>query len=147
MANTTIREIVDKLYDVVSEISGPGQPLQTVYKRLRAASQQFPYACVDIFEESTSVRFDTSSNENVYSFIIRVVLLDQNSQDDADLRVDIADAVVDKLNSSNVVDTLGGTVCRLDYRGPLPYYEPSLFEQPVMGFDIIVSAGILKPIT
>jgi len=150
---STITEIRDKLVEIVEELAGAGQPLTQVYGRLKSSYNTnptallFPFAMVDVFEQSASERLDTASNLNTYSFIIRTVLRDKNKQEDADLRITIMEAFTDKLIENDVVDTLDGVVCKFDVVNITPFYDPDTYGQPIMGFDIIVNAAIIKSIT
>lgn len=141
---STYRSIIDELYSIVSELKGVGQPLNLVLKRLTANTQTFPVSMIDVYDPSERIRFDSASDLNTYSFIIRTVLIDENAESDNDLRISLMDAFVDKFAEFSVTDTLRGQACKLNWTGPIPWFEPDTYGQPVLGFDIILNVEILK---
>lgn len=144
---STYRSIIDQIYTIIQELEGSGQPFNATYKRLTANTQTFPVAMVDVYDPSERIRFDSVSDYNTYSFIIRCVFLDDNTQTANDLRLDTMDDVVDKLADSTITDTLRGQACKLDWNGPAPWFDQDTYGQPVLGFDIILSVGIIKNLT
>lgn len=135
----------NKLVAVLEELTGDNQPLVKVYGYFEPSPQQYPVAMVFVYDGNAETRLDSHSNWLTAVFVIKVQLRVKNSETVENQRLDLIDSVLDKLRSASNIDTLGGTVEKFDVLNILPFDTEA--DQPLIGFDVVVSASKLVSIS
>lgn len=109
MSFKTIGEKLETILNTVK--NAPNSGLAAVFNYEEVASDQYPYAtiCTGSLEEEI---LDTTSNEAVYNFIIRVIDVNKNKATmEANMRA-LADDIMAELRKE-INETLAGTVNRV----------------------------------
>lgn len=140
---TDFTTILAKLKAILEELEGVGKPLKEVYAWANPSPKQWPSAFVTVNGGSEEARLDSASNFLDMQFLIRIMLREKNTAATEALRVSILDQVLTKLRE--YPDTLDDTVQKFDIESITPV-NYSNTESPLIGFDIIVTAGIVKAI-
>lgn len=139
------KTVKDKIVTILNTKKGVGQPLQEVYGYMNPSPQNYPVAMVRVTGASSEVRLDTSSNVLAMQFVVRVLLREKNSQTAEDLRLDLMTALTDVFRTSANVDTMQGIVEKFDLSEIVPIDVNE--DQPAFGFDLILIASKIKPIS
>ncbi len=139
------KDVKDKLVNILTTLTGSGQPIQQVFGYMEPSPEAYPCAMVSITGNSNETRLDSDSNLQLVEFVIRVFIPQENNQDREDQRLMLTDAIFDAFRTSANIDTLGGLVDKFDlYVGnPVATNE----DQPVFGFDLLVQASKLRTIS
>lgn len=139
------KTVKDKIVTILTTKTGVGQPLQEVYGYMNPSPQNYPVAMVRIAGASSEQRLDTASNVLTMQFVVRVLIREKNSQTTEDLRLDLMTALTDVFRTASNVDTLQGIVEKFDVSEILPIDVNE--DQPAFGFDLILIASKIKPIS
>ena len=135
-----IKDIYNRAVEVMTQLKGTGQPLAEVYGYPEGSPQLFPCAIMDI--EGGMTQEDTSSMSKWLSakIIIRVLIRQKNAEVATIQRLEIMDAVLAKFTTTQYIDDLGGVCDLLDISAIEPMFISGTSEQPLFGFDIILTA-------
>jgi len=137
--------VSSKLKTILETLKGTGKPLSNVYDYFEPSPQQYPVAMIKAIGGSET-RLDSASNFLDMRFIVKVLLRVKNTTTQEALRLSTLDAILDAFRASSYVDTLGGTVEKFDVLSITPFDSGSS-DQPIIGYDIIVSASKIKLLT
>lgn len=140
---TDFIDIKDAIITVLESLKGEGKPFAEVYDELKEMPDTYPCAMVDISGASDE-RFDTANNEVTVGFLIRVLVLSDNTATSRNQRIEIAQQVMDEFRKAANVDTLGGLVHRMNVRQTRFYDTQG--SDPVLVFDMELSLSFLSPI-
>lgn len=139
------KTVRDKLVTILETLEGTSKPLKEVFGYMEPIPQLYPCAMVRVSGTSTETRLDTSSNELVMEFTIRVLIRADNTKATEDQRLDLIDSIIDAFRSTSNVDTLGGIVEKFDITSIIQIEANE--DQPVFGFDLIVNASKIRLIS
>lgn len=142
----TINDINAKIKEVIDELTGTGQPLAVVYDYYKPDPKQYPVAMIEWDGPGRVERLDQASNYEQHRFSITVMLKEDFNSAAAQKRRTIGEQVIQKFNASSTVDTLRGTVERLDVTAISPLRTTDS-EIASLYFVIRLDAYIIKSIT
>lgn len=127
------------LVTVMTELTGPLQPIKAVYDYSEPEVRQYPAAFVLFEGMRGKTRLDSHGDFLVYGFTIRVLIDADGTEDEEAQIVSLTDAVITKFMTAGKVDTLGGTCDRFDITAaPL---RSDNAEMPVRGIEFAVEAA------
>lgn len=135
-----IKTIFEKVVEVMETLKGTGQPLAEVYGYPEPSPQLFPCAIMDISGGLTQEDTSSMSKWLTVNVVVRVMIRQRNAQEATLLRLDIMDKVIEAFTTEDVVDDLGGVCDLLDIPSIEPLFVAGSSDQPLFGFDIIISA-------
>lgn len=139
------KTVKDKIVAILTTKKGTGQPLQEVFGYMNPSPQNYPVALVRVAGVSTEQRLDTASDVLIMQFVVRVLIREKNSQAAEDLRLDLMTTFTDLFRTSSNIDTLQGIVEKFDMSEIVPIDISE--DQPAFGFDLILIASKIKPIS
>lgn len=135
-----IKEIYEKVNDIMDSLVGENQPLAVVYGYPEAQPDLFPCAMMDVDAGITQEDLASHAKWLTVNIIVRVLIRQQNMQAVTEQRMEIMDAVIQRFTEPDVFDDLGGVADIMDIPTIEPIFIASQADQPLFGFDIIVRA-------
>jgi len=133
-----------KIKTILETLEGAGGGLNEVFGYFEFAPQKFPCAMVRMLGASREERLDTDNNLLTMAFVVRVLFRSDNDAANETLKETIIDQVLDKLRTSDNVDTLDGVVEKFSIESVEPIESSE--GDPLTGFDVIVSCAKIKAI-
>jgi len=130
-----------KIKDILDLIAADILPVK--FKFMQSSPSSFPAACL-VSLGAKEIRKDDISNEITESFAIRLIYTSEESEAGYEKWMTLVDALGAELRKASHI-TLGGTAVNFVIRQiPPPTGMDTGYSQPVVLFDIIVDAVILK---
>ena len=133
--------VKDAILDILESLVGTDQPFQEVFGYSEPTPQAFPCAMIRGVSGGEAA-FDSASNLMTANFVIRVLQRVENSESAEDQRLALIDYLCEVFRKKEIVDTLGGIVEQFTISS-ISFIETNE-EQPVFGFDFVVSASKIK---
>jgi len=133
------KDIYLKIVEIVESLKGTGEPLAEVYGYPESHPTLFP--CVIMDSEGGSSN-DISSNSKfiTVNVVIRVLLRQRNASEATLQRLDIIDAFFARFYNSDNIDDLDGVADIVDIPTFTTMFIIGTADQPLFGFDIIITA-------
>lgn len=138
------KAVKDQLETVLNTLVGSTKPLKAVFGYPEPSPQQYPCAVIH-YLDSNEERLDSSSNFLTVRFVLRFMIREKNTAAANNQRLELMDSVYAAFRTSARIDTLGGVCQKFDF-GAATMLNASE-DQPIFGFDLIVSAGKIELIT
>lgn len=136
----------DKLVEILTELTGTGQPIAEVSGWSNPSPENFPFCYVKIADGGSEERKDSSKNFLHMPYKIVILFRSKNTEANENKRLTLTDSVLAKLREKENVDTLEGTIERFDILDITPL-DIQDFNQPVLGVEIITRSSLLETIT
>ena len=133
-----VKNIYDKVADIMDSLTGAGQPLAKAYSYPEAKPDLFPCSIMDLSAEILQEDLASRTKWLTVNVIVRVIMRQKNTEQATLQRIDILDLILDRFRDSDVYDDLGGVADIADISSVTPIFVVD--SEQLFGFDIVVTA-------
>lgn len=141
----TLSDINTEIYNLLDGLTGTSQPLSAAYAYPNPKSPSYPYA-FPVWLGGNEEFLTNNKNKSSYSFVVRIVILDEADQDTYNQLLDAADDVLTELRKSDNI-TLNGKAVKMAVSPNIEVNWTAEGQTKIIAIDIELTVETLSSVT